>query len=400
MSQSENGARGLVVIGSGMAGYGLVKELRQLDAETPITIITADDGRNYPKPLLSTGFTRGVTADAIASADAGTMAAQLHCSVMTRTRVTSIDTVAQTVTAAGMAIPYSKLVLALGSEAILPAMKGDALDRVFSVNSLEEYARFRSEIEAVKAQKIAIIGGGLIGTEFTNDLINGGFETETVDPLGYCLPTLLPEVAGKTVQEALAEKGARFHFGPLQNGVFGPVVTSVNRTEHGVVVNLNNGQIIAADLVLSSVGVRARTELAKAAGIGCNRGIVTNSLLETSAPNVYALGDCAEVEGLLLFYVSPLMTCAKALAKTLAGTPTEVAYPAMPVSIKVPACPVVVAPPPKGAKGEWEIEKNGRDIVARFLDPLRNLLGFALTGEGTKMKASLQKQLPPMLGKP
>jgi rubredoxin-NAD+ reductase len=239
-------------------------------------------------------------------------------------------------------------------------------------------------------KKICIIGGGLIGCEFTNDLLNGGFEVEAVDPLAYCLPTLLPEPAGKAVQSALEEKGARFHFGPL--------VTAVNKADNGVVVSLNNGEVIAADLVLSAVGVRPQIELAKASGLSTNRGIVTNRLLETSAQNVYALGDCAEVSGHVLVYVAPLMASARALAKTLAGEPTEVVYPAMPVAIKTPACPVIVAPPARDSEGEWHITVDGRNVTGEFRDAKGDLLGFALTGEATKKKMALQKQLPPILG--
>src|SRR5690606_20686498 len=105
-----------------------------------------------------------------------------------------------------------------------------------------------------------------------------------------------------------------------------------------------------------------------------------NRLLETSAKNVYTLGDCAEVDGHVLFYVAPLMAGARALAKTLAGTPTEVSYPAMPVTIKTPACPVVAAPPPRGAEGQWNIQQDGSNVVAEFRNPQGELIGFALTG--------------------
>jgi rubredoxin-NAD+ reductase len=295
-------------------------------------------------------------------------------------------------------VDYSKLVIAWGAEVIRPPMDGDALDKVFSINDLMDYANFRTAVKKSDAKKIAIIGGGLIGSEFTNDLINGGFETETVDPMGYSLPTLLPETAGKQVQEALEEKGAKFHFGPLENGDFGPVATAVNNTENGVEVSLNNGVKIAADLVVSAVGVRPRIALAEKAGIKVNRGVVANKLLETSAKNVYTLGDCAEIEGHVLFYVAPLMAGARALAKTLAGTPTEVVYPAMPVTIKTPACPVVVSPAARDAEGEWDIEQDGRNVVAKFNSPEGKLLGFALTGDGTKQKMALQKELPAIMG--
>jgi rubredoxin-NAD+ reductase len=124
---------------------------------------------------------------------------------------------------------------------------------------------------------------------------------------------------------------------------------------------------------------------------------VTDRLLATSANNVYAFGDCAEVAGHVLVYVAPLMTAAKALAKTLTGEPTEVVYPAMPVTVKVPACPLVVSPAPHDAAGEWTIVEDGNNVVAEFRDASGALLGFALTGDGTKEKMRLQKELPAIL---
>jgi rubredoxin-NAD+ reductase len=281
--------------------------------------------------------------------------------------------------------------LTLGAETISPPIKGDALDHIYSVNDLLDFDDFQKAVKKSKAKKFCIIGGGLIGCEYTNDLLNGGFEVETVDPLAYCIPTLLPEVAGKAVQRALEEKGATFHFGPL--------VTEVNKKAEGegLVVSLNNGETIDADLVVSAVGVRPRTALAADAGIEVNRGIVANRLLETSAKNVYALGDCVEVDGHVLVYVAPLMAGARALAKTLTGDPTSVSYAAMPVTIKTPACPVVVNPVPRDAKGEWTVQQDGNDVTAEFRGPDGQLIGFALTGTGTKNKMRLQKELPPIM---
>ena len=381
----------VVILGTGLAGYGLAKEFRKSDDSTPLILITSDDGRSYSKPMLSTGYTKNHSANDLAQLDAGSMARLLKASVWTMTRVNEIDTAQQLIKVgdAQTAIHYSKLVLAVGAEVISPPLQGNALELVYSVNDLLDYDDFRTAVAKNNVKKICIIGGGLIGCEFTNDLINGGFEVEAVDPLGYCLPTLLPEAAGKAVQAALEAKGAKFHFGPL--------VTAVNRADSGVLVSLNNGATIAADIVVSAVGVRPRTGLAKASGIATNRGIVTNRLLETSAPNVYAMGDCAEVNGHVLVYVAPLMAAARALAKTLAGEPTEVSYPAMPVTIKTPACPVVVAPVAPGTAGAWTIEVNGNNVNAQFRDSGGKLLGFALTGEAIKDKTTLQKELPAIM---
>ena len=384
-------ARSVVVIGSGLAGYGLVRELRRKDEGVAITVLTSDGGEGYSKPMISTGYTKDLNADKLAAQSAGELAEQLNVTVRTRTRVASIDTQTQTVhLEGGETLPYSELVLALGAELIRPPIGGDAAEDVLGVNDLDDYRRFQDLLAAKGAKKVAIIGAGLIGCEFTNDLLNGGFTVEAVDPMGWCLPTLLPEQSGRAVQAALEEKGATFHFGPL--------ATEVNRAGEGYTVTLNNGDTIEADAVLCAVGVKPRTTLASEAGIEVNRGIVTDRQLRTNAPNVYAMGDCAEVAGHVLVYVAPLMAAARALAATLAGEATDVSYPAMPVAIKTPACPVVVSPPTKDAEGEWHFEGDAPDIKALFRSGAGDLLGFALTGQAVKERMALTKELPDILG--
>ncbi|RCL46014.1 MAG: rubredoxin reductase [Halieaceae bacterium] len=390
-SPGDVSARSVVVIGSGLAGYGLVRELRRKDASIAITVLTSDGGEGYSKPMISTGYTKDLNADKLAAQSAEELAEQLNVTVRTRTRVVSIDTQVQAVhLEGGETLSYSELVLALGAELIRPPIGGDAADDVLGVNDLDDYRRFQDLLASKGAKKVAIIGAGLIGCEFTNDLLNGGFTVEAVDPMGWCLPTLLPEQSGRAVQAALEEKGATFHFGPL--------ATEVNRAGEGYAVTLNNGETIEADAVLCAVGVRPRTSLASDAGIDVNRGIVTDRQLRTNAPNVYAMGDCAEVAGHVLVYVAPLMAAARALAATLAGEATGVSYPAMPVAIKTPACPVVVSPPAKDAEGEWHFEGDAPDIKALFRSGAGDLLGFALTGQAVKERMALAKELPAILG--
>ena len=388
---ADTSARSVVVIGSGLAGYGLVRELRRKDEAVSITVLTSDGGEGYSKPMISTGYTKDLNADKLAAQSAEELAEQLNVTVRTRTRVASIDTRTQTVHLEGDGVlSYSELVLALGAELIRPPIGGDAAEDVLGVNDLDDYRRFQDLLATKGAKKVAIIGAGLIGCEFTNDLLNGGFTVEAVDPMGWCLPTLLPQQSGRAVQAALEEKGATFHFGPL--------ATEVNRSGEGYAVTLNNGDTIEADAVLCAVGVKPRTTLASDAGIGVNRGIVTDRQLRTNAPNVYAMGDCAEVAGHVLVYVAPLMAAARALAATLAGEATDVSYPAMPVAIKTPACPVVVSPPAKDADGEWHFEGDAPDIKALFRSGAGELLGFALTGQAVKERMALTKELPAILG--
>ncbi|HIP52749.1 MAG TPA: FAD-dependent oxidoreductase, partial [Chromatiales bacterium] len=172
---------------------------------------------------------------------------------------------------------------------------------------------------------------------------------------------------------------------------------SVQREGEGYRIDLASGESLESDLVLSAIGLRPNVALAKAAGLKVARGIVVDRYLRTSAGDVYALGDCAEVEGLNLPFVMPLMHGARALAKTLAGTPVPVVYPPMPVVIKTPACPVVVSPPARGAVGAWQVEESEDGVRSRFLSEDGRLLGFALAGAAVEEKQTLTRELPPVL---
>ena len=175
-------------------------------------------------------------------------------------------------------------------------------------------------------------------------------------------------------------------------------MSRIERDGDGVVATLDNGDEIRADVVVSAIGLRPRTQLAGDAGIKVNHGIVADRHLKTSADDVYTLGDCAEVEGRVLLYVLPLMASARALAKTLTGTPTEVSYGVMPVTVKTPACPVVVSPPPGGdASGRWIVEQEGNDVQAEYRNEAGDLLGYALTGAKVANKVALNKELPAIM---
>ena len=376
----------IVIVGTGLSGYSLVRELRKLDKTTPVVMVTADDGVNYSKPMLSTGFTKGKDAEGLAQGDTEAMAEQLSVDIRTYSTVTGIDTGARELVLGDERLAYSKLVLAWGADVIRLGLDGDGLDRVYSINDLLDYRAFRKALEGGK--RVAIMGAGLIGCEFANDLRNGGYEVDLIAPDAAVMPSLLPEAAANAVQQELQALGVNFHLGT--------VVQRVDRDGQGVKLALANGDTLAADLVVSAVGLRPRTELARAAGIEVGRGIVVNRALETSAPDVYALGDCAEVDGQVLLYVLPLMACARALAKTLTGERTEVSYGAMPVMIKTPCCPTAVCPPPAGAEGEWDIEQEGSDVKARFLSPSGEVLGFAVTGRFAVEKQALSREVPPI----
>lgn len=376
----------IVIIGTGLSGFSLAREIRKQNKEIPLLMITADDGFSYSKPMLSTGFTSNKEADELAQATAGAMVDQLNIELRTHTRVTGIDSAAHELMIGEERLRYRKLVLAWGADVIRVPVAGDGRALVHSINDLVDYRQFRSALAGKNA--VAIMGAGLIGCEFANDLRNGGYEVSVIALSATVMPDLLPLPAADALQGALAEAGVNFH---LQ-----ATVSQVNRDGEGVRLELSNGETLKADLVVSAVGLRPRIALAAAAGLECQHGVVVNRLLETSAEDIYALGDCAEVDGHVLLYVLPLMTCARALAKTLLGTPTKVAYGAMPVTVKTPCCPVAAYPPPLNAEGEWETERDGQNVRAVFKDLAGRVLGFAVTGSFAVERQALAKSVPPI----
>jgi len=377
----------IVIIGSGLAGYTLIREIRKLDKEAPITLVTREPGYFYSKPMLSTALASKKEPENLISTSSENMATQLNINILSQTDVNAIDTNQQMIVTTKGNLSYGKLVLALGADQIRIPLQGDAATQVLTVNDLEDYAAFRKAISGKK--KVSILGAGLIGCEFANDLVLGGYEVDVIDLAPQALGRLLPEAAAHELQDRLTKAGVRWHFGTT--------VGSISNGDDSLIVELTNGQKLLSDVVLSAVGLKPRLDLAKAAGISTNIGIAVNRELQTSATNVYSLGDCAEVDGLVLPYVMPIMQAARALANTLLGKVTTLTYPAMPVMVKTPAFPTIVSPPAQGSEGDWKIAPIDDGLEARFESADGSLLGFVLLGAATAQRASLTKELPPLL---
>jgi len=377
----------VIVVGTGLAGYNFAREYRKLNTTTPLIMITSDDGRMYYKPAISTGYHTNKSPDQLATATAEEMALELRAEIQTFTSIKSIDEHNQLLETSNGNLNYEKLVLATGARCIELPIAGDGLESIYSINNLMDYSAFRQAMEGKK--HVLIIGGGLIGSEYANDLIQSGYEVTVVDPLPSVLSTLMPKAASDSVKNALANAGVQFHFET--------VVEKIENQATGVKATLASGNEVEADIVLSAVGVRPDLTLAKTAGLQTNRGIITDRSLKTSASNIYALGDCAEVDTHLLFYVAPLVEGAKKLASTINGEEQQVYYGTMPVIIKTTLFPVTVSPPPK-TDGQWHIDiESSTGVKALFKTPEGELVGYALTGDCTKFRDELNMSLRPIM---
>ncbi|MBI2731980.1 MAG: FAD-dependent oxidoreductase [Aquabacterium sp.] len=386
----------VVIIGAGLAGYNVARELRKADANVPIVVVSRDHAGFYSKPMLSNALAGKKTAATLVMKSAEKMSEDIKGRVIANSAVTGIDTQARTVTlASGEVLAYRDLVLALGADPIRLPLQGDAADTVLSVNDLDDFAKFAEALDTAAngqpVKRVAILGAGLIGCEFANDLLHRGIEPTVLDLADRALARLLPAEASARLQDKLQAGGTTFRFGVG--------VQSVDKADGGLKLTLSDGSTMQTDLVLSAIGLKPRTHLATQAGVLTGRGVLVNRELATNVPHVHAVGDCAEVDGHLLPYVLPLMAQARALAATLAGKPTPVSYPAMPVVVKTPAWPTVVCPPPANAAGNWTVKADDESVEARFTaaDNPEQLLGFALQGKAVTQRQAMAALVPAVL---
>ena len=373
----------IVVVGSGLAAWTTIKELRKHDAQVPVVMVTASSGDAYPKPALSTAFAQGKQADQLRNGVAADLATTHQVQLQAHTQALSVDLLAKQLHTSQGVLNYSSLVLAHGANPIRIPLQGDAADQVLSVNQLEDYALLRERLQP--GARVLIMGAGLIGCEFANDLSAAGFKVQVIDPSARPLAALLPEDASLQLAQALSALGVVWHWGTS--------VQSVHQQETELQVQLNNGEQLTTNLVLSAIGLRANTDWLAASGLHCDRGVLVNSHLQTNDPHVYALGDVAQYASAgnrTLPYVMPIMTAARALGATLGGQPTEVVFPVMPVAVKTPAWPLLVAAPAPQTAGAWVLLEEG---AWQFHNQDGQCLGFVLAGAKTSLRAKAMQWL-------
>ena len=376
----------IVVVGSGLAGFGVLRELRKLAPEAKLTMVTLEDGHFYSKPALSTAIAKGKTAATLVISNAEKMITQLKLDARIGREAEAIDRSGKALCTTGGPIPYDALVLATGALPIRPPVEGDAAHRAIAINQLDHYDRFRTELP--DGARVLIMGSGLVGTEFANDLVTSGYRPIVVDMLPLPLGQLVPPVVGEKVRDRLAAECVEWHLGRK--------IVAINYSQPGpgYIATLDDGTTIEAALILSAVGLRPNVTLAQEAGLEVGLGIKVNACGQTSDPHIFAIGDCAEYEHGLSAYVTPIMAAARGIAPSALGTPTEIRFPPLSVQVKTTLLPINLLPPSRTATGEWrtlEEDDDGGKYI--FVDTSNVVRGYVLTQEKCEQRMDMDKMV-------
>ena len=372
---------GIVIIGSGFAARQLVKNIRKQDTHIPLTLIAADSMDEYNKPDLSHVVSRGQRADDLTLQTAGEFAEQYHLRLFPYTWVNDLDAAAKVVKSQDREWRYDKLVLATGAAPFIPPVPGHEL--MLTLNSQREYGAAQSQLH--DAQRVLIVGGGLIGCELAMDFCRAGKAVTVVDNSASVLSALMPPEVSSRLQHRLTDMGVHLMLKTQLEGL--------EQTADGIRVSLDRQRSVTVDAVVAAAGLRPETALARHAGLMIRRGVVVNSRLQTSNPAIYALGDCAEINGSVLPFLQPILLSAMCLAKNLLSQANELTLPPMLVKVKTPDLPLHLAGETQRDDLTWNLVAAKEGVVAKGVDAANQLRAFVVSEDRMKEAFALLKQL-------
>ncbi|MGH6735001.1 MAG: NAD(P)/FAD-dependent oxidoreductase [Methyloceanibacter sp.] len=316
----------LVIVGNGMAAARLVEELTaRAPGRYAIAVIGEEPALAYNRVLLSSLLAGDVAENDIELKPRSWWLAKGVTLIYGR-RAVGIDTTARHVRLDGSAeLSFAKLVLATGSEPIRLPLPGTALPGVHTFRDVRDVGALLAG--AGPKRRAVVIGGGLLGLEAAYGLRKAGAEVAVVHLMDRLMERQLDARSAMMLKSALEARGIEVLLNADSVGVEGR-----GRVEG---LRLADARVVPADLIVMAAGIRPRAELARAAGLEVKRGIVVDDHMQTSAPGVFALGECAEHRGICYGLVEPAYEQAKVLAHHLAGTPTRYEGSLLATNLKV-----------------------------------------------------------------
>jgi nitrite reductase (NADH) large subunit len=365
----------LVVVGNGMAGTACVEQLLKYKTRFEITVFGDETHVNYNRILLSAVLAGEKSADEIIL-NSLEWYQQKGIRLRLGIRITDVDPVAKTVTGDdGSVTPFDKLLLATGSSPLIPPIEGTKKQGVYVFRNLDDTRALLDR--AHKGARAVVIGGGLLGLEAARGLQVQGCEVTVVHLMDTLMERQLDSIGGGYLKAKMECLDVKVLLSRNTVAIVG------NHKAEGV--RFKDGTELPADFVVIAAGIRPNVELGRKAGLNVNRGIVVNDFLETSNPDIYAVGECVEHNGVCYGLVAPLMEQGKVLAATLSGNKGPRYEGTVPAAkLKIMGVDVFSA-------GDFSEATPGNDVV-RYEDPAlgiykklilreNRLVGAILVGE-------------------
>ena len=382
---SEVSNNGIVIIGAGLAGWHVIDAIRAKDKDIPITLITADSGDRYHKPMLTMAISQKKSAADLVRATGVDAAEAANIKLLANTQVTDVDASTQQLQLISAlrsdpvytnyaTIGYDKLVLAMGAHPIFPKSLPEEL--VWHVNHIERFGQLQEKL-ATGSQHVAIVGAGMVGTEIAEDLLKAGHQVTLIDLNDAPLSQMLPPKATSRIAQAVKSQGINF-LGGYQVSAITRISDGKLQVSYEALASATESSIaepiepLIVDHVIASTGLTVDDKLPTAAGVDFDRrtGIVVDApTLRTSTANIYAIGDCMSIDGVPCRYVAPLRAQAATIADDVLGLDHN-GYEHKPpmIRLKNKAISVMVTGVPK-ATGNWQVKtESDEELVMDLLN--------------------------------
>lgn len=368
----------LVVVGNGMAGLRLVEEVSQRAPDRyAITVVGKEPQPAYNRVLLSSLLAGEIGDDDIRLRDRRWYADH-RIALITGDAAARLDADARTIDlASGRRLSFDRAVLATGSNPIRPPLPGADLPGVLTFRDLADIAAIRRL--AARGGRAVVIGGGLLGIEAAYGLARAGIAVTLLHLMDRLMERQLDARGAALLRQAIEARGI--------DVILQAETAAIEGGERAEGVLLTDGRRIAGGLVVFAIGIRPETALARAAGLACNRGILVDDTLATSAPGVAAIGECAEHRGQCYGLVEPAYAQARVLAQGLTGEDAGYGGTVLATNLKVSGVPVFSAGDFLGGDGGEEIilsdpgRSTYRKLVIRRHDGCQRLAGVVLFGD-------------------
>lgn len=307
----------LLVIGGGIAGQAVCEELRRRGDQRSVLLVCGERELPYDRVSLAKLLSDGATVDELRLRP-DEWYSEHRIDTLTGTWVEQLDPDAgQARLSDGTRVEFERAVLCTGSEALVPPIPGVALDGVYVFREPNDCERIRAQAQT--GTRACVIGGGLLGLEAARGLADRGCDVTVVHLMDRLMERQLDQAAAELLAPQIEELGVRI--------LLSHETTAIERdVARGLRLRFADGSSLPCDLCVISIGIRPRTELARAAGLECGRGVVVDDRLVTSHERVLAVGECAEHRGVVYGIVAPIHEQARVAAATLAEPAADVSY--------------------------------------------------------------------------
>ncbi|MEO3414656.1 nitrite reductase large subunit NirB [Roseovarius sp. CAU 1744] len=365
----------LVIIGAGMASGRVIEHLLEADPDAyHITLFNAETRGNYNRIMLSPVLSGEKSYDDIVT-HSDDWYAENGVTCRFGEHVVSIDRESKTVTGENGDVPYDKLIIATGSAPFVIPVPGKDLPNVISYRDLDDTNAMIDA--AAQGGSAVVIGGGLLGLEAAAGLSERGMTVTVLHLMGHLMERQLDEAAGYLLRKDLEERGITIKTQASTKAILGE-----DRAE---AVLLETGDVLPADLVVMAVGIRPETRLANDAGLDVARGIEVNAQMQSSDPDIYAVGECVEFDGHLFGLVAPLYEQAGVVARSLLGEADAFVVRELATKLKVTGCDLFSAGDFAEADGREDIvfRDPSRGIYKRLVIEQDRLVGAVMYGDTT-----------------